>query len=122
MPQTASISTLDPAIRKNRAVTGVVTLTHNGAPVVGQDVIIEQKQHAFLFGSGWGGTSVPLANGELTGERKALLRPSPETRFWLRPAAQGYEVAVARREASLTPATGENRQICGCRQGAHHPP
>lgn len=72
MPQNAAIPVRDSVIRQKRAVTGVVTLTHNDAPIAGQDVTVEQKKHAVLFGSGWGSTAIQHANGELTGESLAL--------------------------------------------------
>jgi GH35 family endo-1,4-beta-xylanase len=62
---------VDQAIRETRTKRTTVTLTHDGAPIANRDVRIEQTNHRFLFGSNWG-SSVQLANGELSGEAKAL--------------------------------------------------
>lgn len=61
---------LDSAIRKNRISKATVTLSHNGLPVVGQEILVQQKNHKFLFGSNWGESSIALANGELSGKMK----------------------------------------------------
>jgi GH35 family endo-1,4-beta-xylanase len=58
---------LDQAIQQHRTTRATVTLTHNGAPLVGQDVSVRQLKHRVLFGSTWGESTVALANGELTG-------------------------------------------------------
>lgn len=71
MPQTASILVSDPVIRDKRIVTTILQIEQNHTPVVGQEVLVEQKSHQFLFGSTWGEDSIDLANGELFGERKA---------------------------------------------------
>ena len=54
----------------HRTAQAVVTLTHNGAPLAHQDVIVEQTKHQFLFGSTWGGSTLALASGELSGQEK----------------------------------------------------
>jgi endo-1,4-beta-xylanase len=61
---------LDLAIRKNRTAKATVTLSHGGLPVVGRDIVVQQKNHKFLFGSNWGEGTVALANGELSGQEK----------------------------------------------------
>lgn len=63
---------IDRAIRQNRTAHATLTLTHNGAPLAHQTVIVQQKNHKFLFGSTWGNPSVALANGELSGKEKEL--------------------------------------------------
>lgn len=95
---TASASDLDRAIRQHRTAAATLTLTHNGAPLAGREVVLEQKAHKFLFGTNWGHRSIPLtdtspaniaqananvlinwdhssvalANGELSGAEKEL--------------------------------------------------
>jgi endo-1,4-beta-xylanase len=66
------MNNLDNEIRKNRITRATLTLTHQGEPVVGQDVTIAQKKHKFLFGSNWGESTIPLVNGELAGREKEL--------------------------------------------------
>jgi GH35 family endo-1,4-beta-xylanase len=66
------MNSLDHEIRKNRVVRATLTLTHQGKPVVGQDVVVSQKNHKFLFGSNWGESTIPLLNGELSGREKEL--------------------------------------------------
>ena len=61
---------IDSEIRKNRTSNTTVTLFHAGFPVIHQDVIVQQKKHAFLFGSTWGESTMALVNGELSGEEK----------------------------------------------------
>lgn len=68
---TATINNPDSAIRQHRTATATVTLSRDGAPVVGQEVRVEQKKHKFLFGANWGSSTIPLVNGELEGEAKA---------------------------------------------------
>ena len=63
---------LDRAIRQHRTATTTVTLTHNGSPLVGQDVTVQQTKHRVLFGSTWGENSIALANDELSGHAKEL--------------------------------------------------
>jgi endo-1,4-beta-xylanase len=63
---------LDGAIRQNRTFDASVSLTVNGAPLLHQEVMLEQKKHKFLFGSIWGESSIALANGELAGKEKEL--------------------------------------------------
>jgi endo-1,4-beta-xylanase len=62
----------DVAIRKNRTATATVTLSQGGLPVAGQEILVQQTKHKFLFGSNWGESSVALANGELSGKEKEL--------------------------------------------------
>ncbi len=66
------MNSLDDEIRKNRIVCANLTLTHQGEPVVGQEVTVAQKNHTFLFGSNWGESTIPLLNGELAGREKEL--------------------------------------------------
>ena len=61
---------LDASIRQNRTCAAKVTLQKDGQPVAHQDVRVQQKKHQFLFGSNWGGDTVDLIDGTLTGERK----------------------------------------------------
>src|SRR3972149_1766322 len=56
----------------HRTANVTVTLTHNGAPLASQDVLVEQTRHKFLFGSNWGESSIALANGELDGHQREL--------------------------------------------------
>jgi len=65
-----TIDKLDLAIRQHRTAKATVTLVHDGAPLAHQDVLVEQKNHKFLFGTNWGDSSVALANGELHGKEK----------------------------------------------------
>jgi len=60
---------MDNLIRQHRVAKPTVTLYHNGVPLAHQDVVVEQKKHRFLFGSTWGST-IALANNELTGKKK----------------------------------------------------
>jgi len=64
------MSDLDQAIRQQRTTRATVTLTHNGSPLAQQEVVVQQQQHRFLFGSNWGESSIALANGELAGKEK----------------------------------------------------
>jgi GH35 family endo-1,4-beta-xylanase len=66
------MNNIDNEIRNNRVVRATLRLAHQGQPVVGQDVIVEQKNHKFLFGSNWGESTIPLINGELAGREKEL--------------------------------------------------
>src|SRR5512140_3611108 len=61
---------LDDAIRKNRTATAAVTLSHGGSPVIGQDILVQQKNHQFLFGTNWGESTLALLNDELSGQEK----------------------------------------------------
>jgi endo-1,4-beta-xylanase len=61
---------LDLAIRQHRTAKATVTLVHDGAPLAYQDVLVEQKNHQFLFGTNWGDSTIALANGELQGREK----------------------------------------------------
>ena len=63
---------LDRAIREHRTAQATVTLTHNGSPLAGQDVVIQQVKQRVLFGSNWGESTIALANGELSGHEKEL--------------------------------------------------
>jgi endo-1,4-beta-xylanase len=63
---------LDLAIRQNRTTIATVTLEHNGVPLANQEIVMEQKNHQFLFGSTWGDSSIALTNGELAGKEKEL--------------------------------------------------
>jgi GH35 family endo-1,4-beta-xylanase len=70
--QTVTTDHLDRAIHQHRTANATVTLTHHGAPVVGQDVIVQQVKHRVLFGSAWGESTIALANDEVTGRAKEL--------------------------------------------------
>ena len=59
---------LDHAIRKNRTASATVTLYHAGSPVVQQDILVQQKNHQFLFGTNWGESTIALVNDELSGQ------------------------------------------------------
>jgi len=65
-------SHLDRAIRQQRTTTATVTVRHNGSPFAGQEIIVAQRRHQFLFGSNWGESTIALANGELIGYEKEL--------------------------------------------------
>ena len=61
---------LDLAIRKNRTAKATVTLSHRGSPVAHQEILVQQKNHKFLFGSNWGESTIALVNGELSEKEK----------------------------------------------------
>jgi endo-1,4-beta-xylanase len=61
---------LDLAIRKNRTAEATVSLSHRGSPVAHQEILVQQKNHKFLFGSNWGESTIALANNELSGKEK----------------------------------------------------
>ncbi len=61
---------LDLAIRKNRTAQATVRLSQHGSPVVHQEVLVQQKNHKFLFGSNWGESTIALVNNELSGREK----------------------------------------------------
>lgn len=67
-----TINHLDRSIREHRTAQVTLTLTHQGAPLVGQDVTVRQVKHRVLFGSSWGESSIALANDELTGRAQEL--------------------------------------------------
>ncbi|MEU8198766.1 endo-1,4-beta-xylanase [Microbispora amethystogenes] len=52
-----------PLIRKHRTADATLTVTAQGAPLAGQEVVVAQRRHKFLFGC-IGGDFIPLANGE----------------------------------------------------------
>jgi endo-1,4-beta-xylanase len=58
------------AIRKYRTANATVTLSHDGVPVIGQAITLQQKSHQFLFGSTWGESTIALVNGECSGKEK----------------------------------------------------
>src|SRR5690606_2579740 len=62
-------TTTDAAIRQHRTSTATVTLSLNGAPLANQEVVVEQTNHKFLFGSNWG-SSIAYVNGDLSGKEK----------------------------------------------------
>lgn len=66
------MSTLDSAIRQHRTATATLTLTHAGAPIVGQELRLQQLRHKFLFGANWDEETLALVNGELTGPAREL--------------------------------------------------
>jgi endo-1,4-beta-xylanase len=63
---------LDLTIRRNRTADVTVSLSHQGSPVAHQEILVEQKNHKFLFGSNWGESTLALVNGELSGKEKEL--------------------------------------------------
>jgi GH35 family endo-1,4-beta-xylanase len=69
---TVTTDHLDRAIREHHTTDATVTLTHNGSPVAGQEIVVAQRRHQFLFGSTWGESTIALANDELTGHKKEL--------------------------------------------------
>jgi GH35 family endo-1,4-beta-xylanase len=56
----------DALIRQHRTADATVTLTSGGAPLAGREVVVAQRDHAFLFGC-IGFDFIELANGELAG-------------------------------------------------------
>lgn len=66
------MNNLDQDIRQQRATQTTVTVTHNGSPLAGQEIVVQQLKHRFLFGSNWGESTIALANGELSGAEKEL--------------------------------------------------
>lgn len=64
---------IDRDIREHRTARATLTLTSQGQPVVGREVLVQQKKHKFLFGSNWGQSTIALANGELSGREKELV-------------------------------------------------
>lgn len=63
---------LDRAVRQHRTTQATVTVTHNGAPLIGQDVVVQQRRHRFLLGANWGERTLAWTNSELTGLEKEL--------------------------------------------------
>ena len=63
---------LDLKIRENRAAKATVSLSHRGLPVAHQEILVQQKNHKFLFGSNWGESTIALVNDELSGKEKEL--------------------------------------------------
>jgi endo-1,4-beta-xylanase len=63
---------LDRAIREHRTADATVTLTHHGAPLAHQEVVVKQVKHRVLFGSSWGESTIALANDELADKAKEL--------------------------------------------------
>ncbi|MFY1691332.1 endo-1,4-beta-xylanase [Plantactinospora sp. WMMB782] len=64
----------DSLIRQHRTATATLTLTSGGAPLSGQEVVVAQRDHAFLFGC-TGLDSVPHAAGE---PEDAVAQVAPE--------------------------------------------
>ncbi|MFC4536266.1 endo-1,4-beta-xylanase [Sphaerisporangium dianthi] len=60
----------DPLIKKHRTADATLTVTVDGAPLAGQEVLVAQRDHKFLFGC-IGFDFIPLANGELHAEGQA---------------------------------------------------
>ncbi|MGI5215579.1 endo-1,4-beta-xylanase [Plantactinospora sp. CA-290183] len=54
----------DALIRQHRTADATVTVTLDGAPLAGREVVVTQRNHEFLFGC-TGFEFIPLANGEL---------------------------------------------------------
>lgn len=63
---------LDRDIREHRTARATLTLSYQDKPLAGQEVLLQQKNHKFMFGSNWGESTVALANGELSGREKEL--------------------------------------------------
>ncbi|MFC6084145.1 endo-1,4-beta-xylanase [Sphaerisporangium aureirubrum] len=62
---------LDPSIKRHRTTDVTLTVTSpDGTPLAGQEVVVAQRNHRFLFGC-IGFDLVPYINGELTGEAEA---------------------------------------------------
>jgi endo-1,4-beta-xylanase len=61
---------IDSEIRKNRTSNATISLFHDGSPVIHHDVVVQQKQHQFLFGSIWGESTIALVNNELSGKER----------------------------------------------------
>ncbi|ETK32287.1 endo-1,4-beta-xylanase [Microbispora sp. ATCC PTA-5024] len=53
----------DPLIRRHRTADAAVTLTRGGVALAGREVVVAQRDHAFLFGC-TGFEFIPLANGD----------------------------------------------------------
>ncbi|HEX2906924.1 MAG TPA: endo-1,4-beta-xylanase [Phototrophicaceae bacterium] len=66
------IDQLDSAIRQHRTAHITLTVSNQDAPIANQEIVVEQKQHKFLFGGTWDENSVALANGDLSGKKKEL--------------------------------------------------
>ena len=45
---------LDRRIQQHRTASATVTLAHNGSPLAGQEIVVAQTRHKFLFGTNWG--------------------------------------------------------------------
>ncbi|GGK80899.1 beta-xylanase [Sphaerisporangium melleum] len=58
--------TADAAVRTHRTADATLTVTLDGAPLTGAEVVVAQRDHAFLFGC-TGFEFIPLANGEPSG-------------------------------------------------------
>ena len=63
---------LNRAIRQHRTSQATITVTHNGAPLIGQDVVVQQRRHRFLLGSNWGERTLASTNGELIDREEEL--------------------------------------------------
>ena len=65
-------------IRRHRAAEATVTVVDEaGVPLADQEVVVAQRRHRFRFG-GTDFDLVDLANGELDGERRAVVERSAE--------------------------------------------
>ncbi len=72
MVNTTTSDNLDLAIRAQRTCQVTVTLTHDRQALANQEILVEQMNHRFLFGSTWGESTIALANGELSGREREL--------------------------------------------------
>jgi endo-1,4-beta-xylanase len=72
MVNTTTSDNLDLAICAQRTCHITVTLTHDGGALSNQEILVEQMNHRFLFGSTWGESTIALANGELSGREREL--------------------------------------------------
>jgi endo-1,4-beta-xylanase len=62
-------------MRHRQADATITLLDATGAPVAGEEVLVAQRRHRFLFG-GTDFDLIGLANGELFGERKDVAERS----------------------------------------------
>jgi GH35 family endo-1,4-beta-xylanase len=76
-------------ISRHRTADATVTVTARGRPLAGREVVVAQRDHAFLFGC-TGFDFLPLANGELAGPPA---QPGPDG-----PAGSLGEAPVAHAE------------------------
>ncbi|HHU82989.1 MAG TPA: hypothetical protein GXZ26_08300, partial [Firmicutes bacterium] len=75
------MSELDLLIKENRTALATLEVKREGkAPLAGEEVVIAQKKHQFLFG-GSGFFLIPLVDDELTGKGKEKLEEIREKFF-----------------------------------------
>ena len=71
---------IEEKIKKVRTANAELTVLKNNKPLAGQEIIITQKKHKFLFGCG-GFDLVPLANNELDESDKERIEQMNEKRM-----------------------------------------